>query len=106
MASTPFLLAGEPARRFCLVAGPWWGSWPTSRGRQVAVLRLHVASFRRPRNERIILLYEETVCAPEHQESADLRRTLLLRASTNRAALSPSRTTASTDRIQVLSSTP
>jgi hypothetical protein len=49
----------------------------------VAILHLHAASFSWPRNGRSILLSEESVCAPEHQGSAELPRTPLSRSSKN-----------------------
>ena len=47
----------------------------------MAILHLHAASFSWPRNGRSILLSEESVCAPEHQGSAELPRTPLWRSS-------------------------
>jgi hypothetical protein len=50
----------------CLVAV--WVAGPGLGGRQVAVLRLH-AAVSWLRNERSLLLFETTVCAPQHKGS-------------------------------------
>src|SRR5215204_6525020 len=69
-------------------AGSWWGSWPTSREGQVAVLRHHAASTR-PRNEGSILLSWTSVCAPWHKGSAAREVNELLRTPCLRSSVGP-----------------
>src|SRR5215218_11425015 len=63
-------LAEEPARRSCLAAGSWLGGGPRSR-RRAGSCPAPSRGLSWPRNGRIILPSEGSVCALWHQNATE-----------------------------------